>query len=54
MFGYGGVTGDIKTSKGLVVPIPEYPPFLIIMAAALLGAKIRSPVEALPSCKGFH
>ena len=23
------------------------------MAVALLGAKIRSPVEALPNCKGF-
>jgi len=31
----------LKTSKGLVVPIPTYPPFLIIMAAALLGAKIK-------------
>jgi hypothetical protein len=25
----------------------------MIIAAALFGAKIRSPVEALPNCKGF-
>jgi hypothetical protein len=42
-----------KIDEGVVVPIPIFPPFLMIMAAALLGAKIRSPVEALPNCKGF-
>lgn len=40
-------------AKGLTVPIPTLPPFLIVMAAELLGAKIKSPVEALPNCNGF-
>jgi hypothetical protein len=42
-----------KIDEGLVVPIPMKPPFLMVMAAALFGAKIRSPVEELPNCKGF-
>jgi hypothetical protein len=42
-----------KTDEGVVVPIPILPPFLMIMATVLFGAKIRSPVELFPSCKGF-
>jgi hypothetical protein len=42
-----------KMDEGLVVPIPMKPPFLMVMAAELFGAKIRSPVEALPNCRAF-
>jgi hypothetical protein len=42
-----------KIDRGVVVPIPIEPPFLMIMATVLFGAKIRSPVEAFPSWRGF-
>jgi hypothetical protein len=39
--------------EGVIVPIPILPPFLMVMATALFGANIRSPVEAFPNCKAF-
>jgi hypothetical protein len=48
---------DVPTENkdaGDAFPIPTYPlTFLMVMATALAGAKIRSPVEALPICRAF-